>query len=359
MFDAQGLPVNGVYDMTFRLYAEGTAGDLLFEESFVAAEAVQIENGYFWVLLANNQASTLTLDEVVALHDQLYLELEVAGSILEPRQALAPVPWALSSGFAANTGGGGTHSDRDTLGNLACADGQIPKRVAGVWGCADDDTGSASSGVSWLSISGIPAGLVELPHSPTLACPPNGSPTWTGTAWSCATDPKVGTLTPGRWCTTDGSVIVCDQAAPTDTNAATLCAPNEYLDGDGTCKSTNAHTHNYAAAGHTHNYAAASHGHSYASLTHTHSYASVTHGHALSCTDESVQATVAAFTSHAMGVECRSGYTMTGGGCRLESSNAGTVHRSYNWGNGWWCSMGNGEGVARTMTLFARCCRIF
>jgi cytoskeletal protein CcmA (bactofilin family) len=48
---------------------------------------------------------------------------------------------------------------------------------------------------------------------------------WNGTAWTCVTDnigataatetdPKVGTLTNGRWCRTDGARIHCDVAAP-------------------------------------------------------------------------------------------------------------------------------------------------
>lgn len=48
---------------------------------------------------------------------------------------------------------------------------------------------------------------------------------WNGTAWTCVTDnigataatesdPKVGTLTNGRWCRTDGTRVHCDVAAP-------------------------------------------------------------------------------------------------------------------------------------------------
>lgn len=48
---------------------------------------------------------------------------------------------------------------------------------------------------------------------------------WNGTAWTCVadnigataateTDPKVGTLTNGRWCRTDGARVHCDVAAP-------------------------------------------------------------------------------------------------------------------------------------------------
>ena len=53
-------------------------------------------------------------------------------------------------------------------------------------------------------------------------CQPNHVIKWNGTGWDCAnevgitveTDPKVGTLSNGKWCTSNGSAINCQQDAP-------------------------------------------------------------------------------------------------------------------------------------------------
>ena len=53
-------------------------------------------------------------------------------------------------------------------------------------------------------------------------------------------DPKVGTLTSGKWCRNDGAKIICDvnsiiDTTIADTNAKTLCGSGKLLDGDGNC----------------------------------------------------------------------------------------------------------------------------
>src|SRR5690606_40504984 len=111
-------------------------------------------------LLANNEAGTMSLDEVAALNDGLFLEMEVDGAILSPRQQLASTPWALAAGFTNNPGGGGSSGDRDTLGNLTCSDGQIPKQVAGVWACGNDDGGAGGGSDTLASLSCTTAGDV-------------------------------------------------------------------------------------------------------------------------------------------------------------------------------------------------------
>jgi hypothetical protein len=74
---------------------------------------------------------------------------------------------------------------------------------------------------------------------------------WNGSAWSCIadqgltseTDPKVGTLTAGKWCTTNGSVINCTSDAPSGTTTTTSggasCGPNM----SGSCGNNNTYSH--------------------------------------------------------------------------------------------------------------------
>src|SRR5688500_13298175 len=103
-FDAAGAPVSGALEMRFRIFDQEQDGTLLFEESFVGGDAVGTTQGYFTVLLQNNEASSLTLDEVAALYSTLYIELVINDAILEPRQLTAPVPWALAGGNASGSG---------------------------------------------------------------------------------------------------------------------------------------------------------------------------------------------------------------------------------------------------------------
>lgn len=248
LFDASGLPVTGELAMTFRLYNQATGGDLLFEEAFADQDLVWVEEGYFWQLLANNQVGTLSLDEIAALYDGLYLELEVEGSLLEPRQPLAPVPWALSAGVGGGAPGGGPGGDRDTLGSLACADGQVPKRIAGVWACSDDLVAAGTGGAS---------GTDTLAQ---LSCAANQVAKWDGTAWICSADML-------------GSLSEADVALSGHNHDGTY-APAAH-DHDGVyAPVSHSHDGTYALIGHHHDG-------TYAPIAHNHdgTYAPVAHNH--------------------------------------------------------------------------------
>lgn len=247
LFDATGQSVDdGAYAITFRLYDQAIGGNLLFEEAFIGTESVAVTDGYFWVLLANNQAGTLTLDEIAALHDQLFLEMEIEGGILEPRQTLAPVPWALAAGMAGGPGGGGPSGDRDTLGSLNCPDGQIPKRVAGVWACAEDETGGGGGADTLASLScseGQVAKFVagawdcaedidtDTDTAGSLVCTNVGDVLkWNGSAWTCGAD-NTGAGGTVSWLDI-GDVPAGLVELPAD--PATLCNTGELLSWDGT-----------------------------------------------------------------------------------------------------------------------------
>jgi hypothetical protein len=52
------------------------------------------------------------------------------------------------------------------------------------------------------------------------------------------TDPQIGAVGNGLMCVGNGTQVNCAQPVPTDTNAETLCADGQYLNGDGNCYRT-------------------------------------------------------------------------------------------------------------------------
>lgn len=85
--DAGGNPIGGTRDMTFRLFTTDTGGTSIWEE----AHSVQVTDGLFNVVLGG----TTALDEA-NFHQPLYLEVEVGGETLSPRQKLLAAPYAFS-----------------------------------------------------------------------------------------------------------------------------------------------------------------------------------------------------------------------------------------------------------------------
>jgi len=86
--DAGGNPVDGPRNLVFRLYTADSGGTAIWEE---AHNGVQVDNGLFHVALG---AST-ELDEA-DFHQPLFLEIEVNGQVLSPRQPLQGAPYAFS-----------------------------------------------------------------------------------------------------------------------------------------------------------------------------------------------------------------------------------------------------------------------
>lgn len=85
--DAAGNPLNGTYDMTFRLYAEPSGGTELCSDT---NSNVSVSNGLFNTQIWGNCAGSIT-------GDQLYLGIEIeADGEMSPRQAIYAVPYAWS-----------------------------------------------------------------------------------------------------------------------------------------------------------------------------------------------------------------------------------------------------------------------
>jgi len=85
----QQNPINGALQMEFRIYGSQTGSDLLWNESW---SVVQVVDGIFNVQLGS-QGSPCPAS-VFSDNPALYLEIEVLGETLAPRQRLASVPYS-------------------------------------------------------------------------------------------------------------------------------------------------------------------------------------------------------------------------------------------------------------------------
>jgi hypothetical protein len=102
--DSNGNPINGTKDLTITVYNSGTAGVPLWQELH---KSVPVDAGAFAVLLGEN---TSLLDDLFDNPDR-WMEIEVDGVKLSPRQRFTSVPYALNAdkldGYDANELEGG------------------------------------------------------------------------------------------------------------------------------------------------------------------------------------------------------------------------------------------------------------
>ncbi|WPZ34060.1 hypothetical protein T8K17_22830 [Thalassobaculum sp. OXR-137] len=105
------------------------------------------------------------------------------------------------------------------------------------WVCVADEIGATAATETDPQVGGLTNGRwcrtngsqiicdVNVP----LACGTSQKLIWNGTSWTCQadqglvseSDPQVGSLTSGKWCTTDGATINCTSDAPTGTTTTT------------------------------------------------------------------------------------------------------------------------------------------
>jgi len=84
--DSSGVPLNGAYDLTFRIYDAETAGNLLWEETHSAAV---IDEGLFGVLLGS------ATDLNIAFDAPYFLEIKVGNEVMSPRQRMTSFGYAI------------------------------------------------------------------------------------------------------------------------------------------------------------------------------------------------------------------------------------------------------------------------
>lgn len=89
--DNQGVPLNGSYDVVFRLYNMPSGGTVLWEESRIGANQLPIREGQINVMLGN----LVPISNTVWDNPELYLGIQFSGdSEMAPRTLLSAVPYA-------------------------------------------------------------------------------------------------------------------------------------------------------------------------------------------------------------------------------------------------------------------------
>ena len=89
--NSSGVALDGTYSMTFRIYNVATGGTALWSETH---SSVSVHRGLFDVVLGETNPINLPFDE------QYYLEIEVAGEVLNPRISLSSVGYVFRSARA-------------------------------------------------------------------------------------------------------------------------------------------------------------------------------------------------------------------------------------------------------------------
>lgn len=112
--NADGTPVvDGVYNLTFRLYVVGTGGTAEWQETH---SLVSVTDGVFGVLLGGVEPLTLTFDT------QYWLGISVGGGAeLEPRTKLASSPYSLNAQSVVN----------NAITGSKIADGNVVRSING------------------------------------------------------------------------------------------------------------------------------------------------------------------------------------------------------------------------------------
>ena len=98
LLDDTGQPINGMVDLVFRLFTVETGGSAVWTES---QSDVEVLDGVYDVALG----SVTPLGATVLAESTLYLEVEVDGETLSPRQRLLAVPYAIRAGSADSVDG--------------------------------------------------------------------------------------------------------------------------------------------------------------------------------------------------------------------------------------------------------------
>ena len=94
--DADGVALNGDYDITFRIYDGETGGTPLWTENH---PTVTVTNGLFDVQLGTTE------DLDLSFADTYWVEIEIEGTTLSPREMLSTVPYAFRALVAESAGG--------------------------------------------------------------------------------------------------------------------------------------------------------------------------------------------------------------------------------------------------------------
>lgn len=165
---------------------------------------------------------------------------------------------AVNSGGASITGNSTISGDANITGRMTANQlyvgsgnvGSIPTCTSAqklqwngtAWACVTDSIGATAATEVDPKVGGLTngrwcrtnGGQVICDVNVPVACGTGQKLYWNGSAWGCdtdhqgvtaETDPKVGTLGSGKWCTSNGSQINCTSDAPSGTTTTTSAAP--------------------------------------------------------------------------------------------------------------------------------------
>ena len=168
LLDADGDPVTGTQNITFRLWDADTGGNEVWSEVI----SVSVVSGHYSALLNLGEVGRDTLRD----EPSLWLELEIGGSPLLPRQPVAAAPYALVADTAENVLGGTVDAASIAVNGTAVINGD------GSW------AGGAGS-IDWSALDGVPADADTLAGL-GLSCADQSVAKWDdgGGQWVCATD---------------------------------------------------------------------------------------------------------------------------------------------------------------------------
>ncbi|GEM_PF-5549088 len=94
--DTSGNPLNGSYDLTFRIYDAETAGNMLWQET---QTGVVVDKGLFGILLGSATALNIPFDKAY------FLEIKVGTEVMSPRQRITSAGYAIRAEVAESVSG--------------------------------------------------------------------------------------------------------------------------------------------------------------------------------------------------------------------------------------------------------------
>lgn len=168
LLDAQGDPITGQESITFSLWDDLETGNEVWSE----VVQVDIVNGHYSTLLNLGELGR----DALKAEPSLWLEMEIDGETLEPRQPVAATPYALVADTAENVDGGTVNAQSISVNNNTVID------AAGTW------TGGTGS-IGWSALGDVPADIDDGDADTLggLSCVDGDRAVWNGTSgqWEC------------------------------------------------------------------------------------------------------------------------------------------------------------------------------
>jgi len=91
--DTSGTPLNGLYNLTFRIYDAESAGNLLWQGTY---SSIQINKGIFNIFLGDVSDAGYDFASL-AFNRPYWLEIKVGDEVMNPRQRIASAGYAITA----------------------------------------------------------------------------------------------------------------------------------------------------------------------------------------------------------------------------------------------------------------------